>query len=394
MFARFFMEKIALGGFFFAGVFLFFSVANGSENSPENENFGEDCLIETENFPTIQTEIFSVSAETTQAVNRAATLAREDESYFFRAQKTWNSFLKEPIRRADIEFFSDKNIFKISADGDGSLILFLGENFSGDAFLTRARLAEIVLRQQNPAGVRSVVPAWICAAIAEESRIGTVPGRRIFLQKKSKSRGPVSPEILLGASLEKFEKDETLRINALWLLRSATNVAAFFDEKKSTSEKFASAFPRKFSTDDNLEKFWATQFFAQISRAPAGIDLMEESRLVLDDALLISVREGKKETRVLAVDLIAVRGNEEIRKCVAENFAALAPSFGKINPVWHNALTEFGVFLEMFGDPDISDESLFAQWEKTIFARKQALALQKEVSETLRRAQKKRPREN
>jgi len=394
MLARFFMKKIARGGFFFAATLLFFPVASGAENSPEKENFGEDFLIETENFPTIQSELFFISAETTQAVNRVATLAREVESYFFRAQKTWKTFLKEPTRRADIEFFSDKNIFKISEDGDGSLTLFLGENVLGDAFLTRARLAEIVLRQQNPDGVRATVPAWICAAIAEESRIGTVPGRRIFLQKKSKACDPISPEILLAASLEKFEKDETLRLNALWLLRSAMNVSAFFDEKKSASEKFASAFPRKFSADDDLEKFWATQFFSQISRDPAGIDLMEESRRALDDALLVSVREGEKETRVLAVDLIAVRGSEEIRRCVAENFAVLAPSFGKINPVWHNAMTEFGVFLEMFGDPDISDETLFAQWKKTIFARKQALALQKEVSETLRRAQKERSREN
>lgn len=379
-----FLKKIAGTCAFFVACCLPFFAA---ENAGENENLGDDFLIETEKFPTIQTDFFSVSAETTSATNRAATLAREVEAYFFRTQRFWSSFLTDRKTRIDLEFFSDEKVFKILANENGSLTLFIGENFSGDAFLTRSRLAGIVLLQLNPAGTRAHVPAWICAAIAEESRIGTAPGRRIFLQKKSKATAPISPEILLSAPLEKFESDEALRINAVWLLRATKNIAAFFDEKKSTSEKFEAAFPQKFSADENLETFWATQFFSQIARAPAGIDLPEESRRVFDEALLVPVSDGGQEMRVLAVDLVAERGNAEIRKCVSEKFSALAPSFGKINPVWHNAMTEYGVFLEMFGDPDIDDATLLAQWEKTIFARKQALDLQKEISETLRRAE-------
>ena len=37
----------------------------------------------------------------------------------------------------------------------------------------------------------------------------------------------------------------------------------------------------------------------------------------------------------------------------------------------------------MFGNPDVPDETLAAQWEKTVFARAQALALEADVRAAL-----------
>lgn len=68
---------------------------------------------------------------------------------------------------------------------------------------------------------------------------------------------------------------------------------------------------------------------------------------------------------------------------VAARLAVLAERFRQVNPVWHNAFAEYGVFLEMFPNPDVPDETLSAQWEKTLLARGNALALQSDVRAAL-----------
>lgn len=345
-----------------------------------DDDFSES-VPETEKFPTVRTDFFSVSAETTADVNRAAELARETESFFFKTQRLWKKFLGENRPRVSVEIFGKKNIAEISAPADAPATLFLGGIFFDDAFTARAKLAEAALVRLTGAPV----PAWIAAAAAEESRIGAVPGRRILFQKKLARVGPVSPETLITSPFEKFKTDEAFLLNAVWLLRATNDVSAFFDSKKTPREKLADAFPKKISDEKNApEKFWTARFFEMLARAPAGVDLPEESRRAFDDALLVAVNRDGTETRVLAGDLVEFRNDEKFRELVAQHFSALAPQFGKTNPVWHNAMTELGVFLEMFADPEIDDKTLAAQWEKTLAARQEAIALQNDVSRAMR----------
>lgn len=347
-----------------------------------------DGVPATESFPTARTEFFSVSAETSAAANAASELAREVEAYFLKTPRLWKNFLPETGTRADVELFSAPGIFRLRQGENGEITLCLSEEFSDEAGVRRmrARFAEALLARMFPAAAKSV-PAWIVSAVATESELGNVRGRHFFLRKKSAGTPSVSPLALLSATSEDFLADETLLINALWFLRAQRSVAVFFDAGNDAETKLVEAFPRAFPEKKfdagTAEKFWATRFRRLIDEAPAGIDLPQESRRAFDDALLFLVEKNGAETRVLADELVASRLNGEIRALAAARLAALAAHFRKVNPVWHNAFTEYGLFLEMFGDPDVPAETLAAQWNKTLFARDEALAVQRELREAL-----------
>ena len=241
--------------------------------------------------------------------------------------------------------------------------------------------------QLSPAKNPADVPAWLVYASAEESRIGSVPGRRIFLQKKSKFAPPISPEKILSATASEFDNDENLRLNALWFSRAIPELAPFFDKEKSAQAQLLAAFPQAFEGEKfdsaSADKFWATRFRRLIAAAPSGIDLPEESQRVFDDALLVLVQKDGNETRLLAGDLIPFRLQPEIRETLAEQLSALSTHFRKVNPVWHNAFAEYGLFLEMFGNPDVDEGTLEAQWNKAVLARSDALALQRDIRAAL-----------
>ena len=151
------------------------------------------------------------------------------------------------------------------------------------------------------------------------------------------------------------------------------------------------AFPRlavKGKLDaDAAELFWAARYFSAVAGAPAGVDLPAESRKFFDEALLFPAERNGEDVRLLAGDLIAFRTDAKMRELVAERFAAFVARFRSVNPVWHNAFAEYGVFLEMFGKPDVPDETLAAQWEKAVFARAQALVLEADVRAALDEAE-------
>ena len=341
--------------------------------------------VATEKFSTARTEYFVISAETPEAANRVAALARETENYFLRTPKLWKKLLPPTGTRVEIELFSRAGIFSAGQNTDGRVVVYVSENPDPDGNAERALrrcLAGALMRQMLvSSGARDcAVPAWMEAAVAEESRVGNVPGRRIFLRKRSEKTPPVRLLTLLGAPEEKFEADEAFRLGAVWLLRSVPGVSVFFDTKKT-------AFPRlaaKGKLDASAaELFWATRYFSAVAGAPAGVDLPAESREFFDEALLFPAERNGEDVRLLAGDLVAFRADAKMRKLVAERFAAFVARFRSVNPVWHNAFAEYGVFLEMFGNPDVPDETLAAQWEKTVFARAQALALEADVRAAL-----------
>lgn len=348
--------------------------------------------IATEKFSTARTEYFVISAETPEAANRVAALARETENYFLRTPKLWKKLLPPTGTRVEIELFSRAGIFSAGQNTDGRVVVYVSENPDPDGNAERALrrcLAGALMRQMLvSSGARDcAVPAWMEAAVAEESRVGNVPGRRIFLRKRSEKTPPVRLLTLLGAPEEKFEADEAFRLGAVWLLRSVPGVSVFFDTKKTAEQKVAAAFPRlaaKGKLDASAaELFWATRYFSAVAGAPAGVDLPAESREFFDEALLFPAERNGEDVRLLAGDLVAFRADAKMRKLVAERFAAFVARFRSVNPVWHNAFAEYGVFLEMFGNPDVPDETLAAQWEKTVFARAQALALEADVRAAL-----------
>ena len=348
--------------------------------------------VATEKFSTARTEYFVISAETPEAANRVAALARETENYFLRTPKLWKKLLPPTGTRVEIELFSRAGIFSAGQNADGRVVVYVSENPDPDGNAERALrrcLAGALMRQMLvSSGARDcAVPAWMEAAVAEESRVGNVPGRRIFLRKRSEKTPPVRLLTLLGAPEEKFEADEAFRLGAVWLLRSVPGVSVFFDTKKTADQKVAAAFPRlaaKGKLDASAaELFWATRYFSAVAGAPAGVDLPAESRNFFDEALLFPAERNGEDVRLLAGDLVAFRADAKMRKLVAERFAAFVARFRSVNPVWHNAFAEYGVFLEMFGNPDVPDETLAAQWEKTVFARAQALALEADVRAAL-----------
>lgn len=346
-----------------------------------------DIDVPDEKLFSARTEYFSFSAETSDAATRAADIAREIESYFSKTPRLWKKHLPNAGTPVRVELFREPGIFRIADRGNARITLFLSEDFSDD-FRLRSRLCEaLLLRMFFSAGknVSAGIPPWLVAAVAEESRLGNVFGRQIFLRKKSLSAPPISPSELISAPAQKFESDAAFRINALWFLRAVGNVSPFLNEKKPTEKKLAEAFPKSLGKEKAdaafADVFWATRFRELVARAPDGVDLPDESRRVFDDALLFLVEKNGEETRVLAGDLVASREREEIRRRVEERFGVFAAHFHKANPVWHNAFAEYGVFLEMFGNPDVPAETLSAQWDKTIFARESALAIQREVLE-------------
>lgn len=354
----------------------------GSENFPDEKIFGA------------KTEFFSIAAQDAETVVAVAEIARELENYFFKARETWGKIELPAGTRIEVEIFREPGIFEFSRDGNGNLTLFASEDFAveNSPFRARERLAEILLTQIFFADEKSPrrVPAWIVSAVAEESRLGGFAGRQIFLRKISAKTEPLAPTELLAAREENFFREQ-FKINALWFLRAVGAHASQFVAAPADARErlIASAFPQFFratkteATAENIAAFWATRFSALRASEPTGIDLPEESAKIFDDALLFLVGENGRETRVLASELIAARLDPAIRALVAERLAALSARFRKANPVWHNAFAEFGVFLEMFGDPDVSDETLFAQWNKTILARSRAAELQREVEAAL-----------
>ena len=309
-----------------------------------------------------------------------------------RTPKLWKKLLPPTGTRVEIELFSRAGIFSAGQNTDGRVVVYVSENPDPDGNAERALrrcLAGALMRQMLvSSGARDcAVPAWMEAAVAEESRVGNVPGRRIFLRKRSEKTPPVRLLTLLGAPEEKFEADEAFRIGAVWLLRSVPGVSVFFDTKKTADQKVAAAFPRlaaKGKLDASAaELFWATRYFSAVAGAPAGVDLPAESREFFDEALLFPAERNGEDVRLLAGDLVAFRTDAKMRKLVAERFAAFVARFRSVNPVWHNAFAEYGVFLEMFGNPDVPDETLAAQWEKAVFARAQAIALEADVRAAL-----------
>jgi len=349
----------------------------------------DSATIETERFSTARTDFFEISAEDAQAATRAAELAGEVENYFLKHPRLWKKLLPPLGFRVHVELFRRSGIFALSKTENGRTRIFLSENLSTPAAResTRRNLAHAMIFQLSPAKNPADVPAWLVYAAAEESRIGSVPGRRIFLQKKSKFAPPVSPEKILSATASEFDNDEDLRLNALWFSRAIPELAPFFDKEKSAEEQLLAAFPQAFEGEKfdsaSANKFWATRFRRLIAAAPSGIDLPEESQRVFDDALLVLVQKDGNETRLLAGDLIPFRLQPEIRETLAEQLSALSAHFRKVNPVWHNAFAEYGLFLEMFGNPDVDAGTLEAQWNKAVLARSDALALQRDIRAAL-----------
>lgn len=371
-----------------------------------------------ERFSTTRTEFFSISAESAPAASAVARLAEDVETCALRLPRAWKNRLPAPGRRVAVELFPKSGIFRIAQSrDDGRVTLFLSEDFADDSGCrrTRSRLAAALLAQmffpENPAenSPKFAVPAWLAAALGEESRIGAVSGRKIYFQKQSAAARPISPRIFLTAGADDFERDELLRLNAVWFLRavSATAVAPeiFFVPEKSADEWLAAAFPKIFKKSeksasagtppdaeaagtppDAAEAFWNVRFFELVAGTPGGIDLPEESQRALDDALIFAVKIGGNERRVLGGDLVVFRLNAEIRALVSARFSELASRWRRVNPVWHNALTEYGVFLEMFGNPGVSDDAVAAQWRKAVLAREDALKLRRDVKNALESA--------
>lgn len=401
------------------------AVAGTSESVPVRTPLPAD-VVAVEKFPTCRTEYFLISGESAAEAGAAARIAATVENYFIKTPRVWKSHLPPLGLRVGVELFRQPGIYRMTRNYDGRVTLFLSGDFGNEAGIRRmrTRLAEALLAQMFPDA--ATVPAWLCAAVAEESRIGTVPGRRIYFRKISADATPVPPAFLLSAGAEAFETDANLRLNAVWFLRaSVVSPEIFFEENRRLEEKVAAAFPREMrelllradaadsagtaastetaegtasagassgaataasaaSVPVAVEAIWAVRFFAAVSEAPAGIDLPEESKRRLDDALIFSVvPDGGRERRVTGGDLVAFRLNSGIRAAVSARFAELAPLFNRVNPVWHNALTEYGVFLEMFGNPDVPDETVSAQWRKAIFARSEAMVLQRDVEAAL-----------
>lgn len=349
-----------------------------------------------ENFSTERTDYFSVSAETSASARAAGTLARDVENYFRKNAHRWRSVFPAQSVRANVELFSRAGVFRIECDSDsGDVTLYISENpdpsnAERSARILRREFARALLMQalvaQGGAELPRV-PAWIAAAVAEDARIVGSPSRGIFLVRESFSVPTFSPMKILAGTDEDFDDDAALRLNALWLLRAVPEVSVFLDVGKNDSEKFFAAFPQAFRERGfnvaDAEKFWATHFREMLRRAPAGVDAPEDSRRVFDEMLLFSVSRDGTDVRVLASELIAQRTRADIRALVEERLAALAEHFRRVNPVWHNAFAEYGVFLEMFPNPDVPDDTLAAQWEKTVFARGNARALQRDVQAVL-----------
>lgn len=370
------------------------------------ENSASADVPAIERFSTTRTEFFSISAESAPAASAVARLAEDVEICALRLPRAWKNRLPALGRRVTVELFPKSGIFRIAQSrDDGRVTLFLSEDFADDSGCrrTRSRLAAALLAQmffpENSAenSPKFAVPAWLAAALGEESRIGAVSGRKIYFQKQSAAARPISPRIFLAASAEDFDRDELLRLNAVWFLRAVSEAAVapeiFFVPEKSADELLAAAFPKIFKKSENsaaagtspdaAEAFWNVRFFELVAGTPAGIDLPEESQRALDDALIFAVKIGGNERRVLGGDLVDFRLNAEIRALVSARFSELASRWRRVNPVWHNALTEYGVFLEMFGNPDVSDDAVAAQWRKAVLARAEALKLQRDVKNAL-----------
>lgn len=363
-----------------------FGEANSAAPEP---GIPDSATIETERFSTARTDFFEISAEDAQIATRAAELAGEVENYFLKHPRLWKNLLPPLGFRVHVELFRRPGIFALSKTENGRARIFLSENLSTPAARenTRRHLAHAMIFHLTPVKNPADVPVWLVYAAAEESRIGSVPGRRIFLQKKSKFAPPISPEKILSATASEFDANENLRLNALWFSRAISELAPFFSKEKSAEEQLFTAFPQAFDEQKfdsaAANKFWATRFQSLIADAPSGIDLPEESQRVFDDALLVLVQKDGNESRLLAGDLVPFRLQPEIRETLAEQLAALSAHFRKVNPVWHNAFAEYGLFLEMFGNPDVDTGTLDAQWHKAVLARAEALALQRDIRAAL-----------
>ncbi len=84
--------------------------------------------VATEKFSTARTEYFVISAETPEAANRVAALARETENYFLRTPKLWKKLLPPTGTRVEIELFSRDGVFSAGRNADGRIVVYVSEN--------------------------------------------------------------------------------------------------------------------------------------------------------------------------------------------------------------------------------------------------------------------------
>ena len=379
--------------FSFAVAFCFSAFVGAEETNLSSEETQSPEIknsVAPEKFSTARTDFFEISAESPQTATRAAELAEEVENYFLKNPRLWKTLLPPLGFRVRVELFRQSGILRLSKTENGCAQLFLSENFSEKSASGTMRLhfARAMILHLVPVKNPADIPAWLVYAAADESRIGSVPGRRIFLQKKSTRESPVSPEKILSATVSELNDNPTLRLNALWFSRAIPSLSPFFDSAKTPEEKLLAAFPKAFADEKydvlTADKFWATRFRSLIANAPTGIDLPEESRRFFDDALLILIKESEHETRLLAGDLAPFRLQPEIRETVSERLAALSAHFKKVNPVWHNAFAEYGLFLEMFINPDVDAGTLESQWNKAILSRAEAVEVQNDLENALK----------
>ncbi len=373
---------------------------------PEDENFAEnddekisEAINSLPKIVEIRTNFFRIFGNDSDASRRVAHLARKLEKHVERVLG-WKFLNEKMIVR--VEIFVSENGEKISPKSEirrgingNKTCIFSGTIGDFSDFEIAFSLAETVVRQRNfSRGNAQNPPLWLPSALTSEAEISGEIGVANAFFLEIKSAFPLKFSELFEPEAAGKIPSKIFRENAFLFFRFLKKQRLpvwqrFSDFVEIVSENPKSAFPK--NEKKSLDLLWATEFFSAIERLPEGSETLSESQNRFEKSLNFLVEIDGAERRISLRELADFHELLGVKKIAYAKMLSIVEALPKTNPVWHNAFTELGIFLEMIASRERQKSEILAQLEKVFVELEVARELQSEILEILKFKEKSFP---
>ncbi len=377
------------------------------EISANEEKQIADAINSLPNILEIRTDFFTIYGGNYTAARRVSQIARKLERHISRVIGWDNEehpekmivWVEPPANDAG----NSAPSVEIWKDARGNkMCTFYGNSSQLSDFDIAFALAETVIRQyaqdkRLDFGGKRNPPLWLISALASEADISGENGKALAFFSAVKKSYPLKFSELVEPRSSGKSPDEDFRANAFLFYRflrhqRLASWQRFSDLLEIIFAAPERAFPKKEKSSPDL--LWATTFFATAERLPVETESPEDSQKRFENSLSFLVEIDGAERRISAQELIDHYELLGVKKIAYSRLRAIAEELPATNPVWHNAFTELGTFLEMiaFREKDSSDtkrseerkSELLKQFQKVCEEQKTAQELQDEISDLLK----------
>lgn len=319
-------------------------------------------------------EWYSVIADRPAAVNHVSGVADRVSGVLARF-----GFRPEDLRPGKITVYvnSDDGVCAVDAGGGRTTVTIplkrvpMGTDVAAleaDYRIARALAAGALSRLAQAAGKTPAPTDWISEALAWESQIAAYPGMLEWLARIADEQGPGTLAQIAESNPDRLGSHERASLILLRAARAAMPEGADFRPVlakgamgRPIAECLGGVIP---SSGADAEVWWPAAFYREIDRRPPAVAKPADSARRFGEFTRFVVSEtpgGAKEARDIVLDaegLIARRADPSLRAAVNRRIFEIKRDLLRANPVWFNALRDFGVFLEKL--PVASPEELRA----------------------------------